>query len=41
MHRRLAREIARIEKKYKNPLSEKELSICSIGSDTSFRKEVP
>jgi ribonucleoside-diphosphate reductase alpha chain len=25
MHRRLAREIARIEKKYKNPLSEKEL----------------
>ena len=39
MHHRLAKEIARIEKQYPNPLSEEELFNLFDISVTSSRKE--
>ena len=41
MHRRLASEVARIEQKYANPLSEQELFDLFDRFTTSFRRGAP
>lgn len=41
MHWRIARELARVERKYPNPLSEEQILSCLTISAISFPREAP